>query len=69
MLFDPCVPHPPSCLGATLLCVCVRGSTDGRNVAFGVVVSGMDTVEAISKQFHVDGKPLQDVVIRDCGVL
>jgi hypothetical protein len=43
--------------------------TDGRNVAFGVVVSGQETVDTISKQFHVDGKPLQDVIIKDCGLL
>jgi cyclophilin family peptidyl-prolyl cis-trans isomerase len=42
---------------------------DGRNVAFGTVVSGLDVVTAIAGQFHVDGKPLQDVVIRDCGLL
>jgi cyclophilin family peptidyl-prolyl cis-trans isomerase len=46
-----------------------RFLSDGRNVAFGTVVSGLDVVTAIAGQFYVDGKPLQDVVIRDCGVL
>lgn len=42
---------------------------DGQNVAFGVVTNGLDTVEAISNLFHVNGEPLQPAVLHDCGVL
>lgn len=42
---------------------------DGRNVAFGQVVTGLDVVNSIAALFHVDHKPLQEVVITDCGVL
>jgi hypothetical protein len=49
---------------------CLAGvGADGRNVAFGVVVSGQDTVDTVANLFQVDGKPLQDVRIADCGVL
>ena len=47
------------------MCVCA----DGRHVAFGEVVSGQEVVNAVSSLFHVDGKPLQDVNITNCGVL
>ena len=44
-------------------------TADGKHVAFGTVVSGQEVVTAISQLFHVDGKPLQDVVIADCGIV
>lgn len=42
---------------------------DGRNVVFGEVIDGFDTIEEISGVFNVMGKPADDIVIEDCGVL
>lgn len=42
---------------------------DGRNVAFGQVVSGLDVLEDVSNLFHMDGKPLQPVTVVDCGLV
>ena len=69
---------PASCCAATVLNTCAKSSlvlgcgfvtADGKHVAFGTVVSGQEVVTAISQLFHVDGKPLQDVVIADCGIV
>lgn len=40
---------------------------DGRNVAFGVVVDGLDILDEIESVFTVNYKPVSDVVITDCG--
>lgn len=42
---------------------------NGRNVAFGKVVKGMDVIDKMSLVFQVDGKPVNDIQIMDCGVL
>lgn len=40
---------------------------DGRNVAFGVVVDGLDLLDQVEEVFTVNGKPVTDVRITDCG--
>lgn len=40
---------------------------NGRHVAFGRVVEGMEVLEAMNKVFAVHGKPLSPVVVKDCG--
>ncbi|ETV74993.1 hypothetical protein H257_10597 [Aphanomyces astaci] len=42
---------------------------NGRNVAFGKVVEGMDVVRKIENVYSVKGKPLTDIVVVDCGLL
>jgi cyclophilin family peptidyl-prolyl cis-trans isomerase len=42
---------------------------DGRHVAFGRVVAGMDAVRAIDRTGTWSGKTVKPVVIADCGVL
>merc|ERR1711872_70911 len=43
---------------------------DGRHVVFGKVLQGMDVVRTIEKtSTNNRDKPLQDVVISDCGIL
>ncbi|KAG9406865.1 hypothetical protein AC1031_003194 [Aphanomyces cochlioides] len=42
---------------------------NGRNVAFGKVVEGMDVVKKIDSVYAVKGKPLTEVKVVDCGVL
>jgi len=42
---------------------------DGRNVAFGQVVKGMDVVENIENQFAVKGKPVTNITIMDSGMV
>lgn len=41
---------------------------NGRNVAFGCVVDGMDVLNEISKSLCINGKPVSDVVVSSCGV-
>lgn len=42
---------------------------NGRNVAFGKVVEGLDVLKSIEQVYCVKGKPLTDVQITDCGLL
>ncbi|RHY22642.1 hypothetical protein DYB32_009447 [Aphanomyces invadans] len=42
---------------------------NGRNVAFGKVVDGLDVVRKIENVYSVKGKPLTEVVVVDCGLL
>jgi cyclophilin family peptidyl-prolyl cis-trans isomerase len=42
---------------------------DGRNVAFGKVVDGMQFVTEVEALFNVKGRPLTEVVISDCGLV
>ncbi|OQR90074.1 peptidyl-prolyl cis-trans isomerase [Achlya hypogyna] len=42
---------------------------NGRNVAFGKVVEGMDVVRKVENVYCVKGKPLTDVKVVDCGLL
>mmetsp|Transcript_94746 Transcript_94746/g.149886 ORF Transcript_94746/g.149886 Transcript_94746/m.149886 type:complete len:202 (+) Transcript_94746:71-676(+) len=42
---------------------------DGKHVVFGSVVEGMDVVRKIDMAGSLSGKPVQPVVIRDCGEL
>ena len=42
---------------------------DGRNVVFGHVISGMEAIERIPKEFIVKGEPVQPILIQDCGVV
>lgn len=40
---------------------------DGRNVAFGAVIHGMDVLDEISRIICVDSRPVTNVTIADCG--
>lgn len=42
---------------------------DGRNVAFGKIVDGMQVVTEVESLFNVKGRPLTDVVITNCGLV
>lgn len=42
---------------------------NGRNVAFGKVVEGKNVLKNIESVFCVQGKPVTDVTITDCGLL
>eukprot|EP01113_Clastostelium_recurvatum_P018359 TRINITY_DN2164_c0_g1_i1.p1 TRINITY_DN2164_c0_g1~~TRINITY_DN2164_c0_g1_i1.p1 ORF type:complete len:358 (-),score=110.22 TRINITY_DN2164_c0_g1_i1:8-1081(-) len=42
---------------------------DGKHVVFGRVVKGMGVVRAVEKTETVSDKPVEDVVIADCGEL
>ncbi|OQS06238.1 peptidyl-prolyl cis-trans isomerase [Thraustotheca clavata] len=42
---------------------------DGRNVAFGKVVEGLDVVRKVESVYCVKGKPLTEVKVVDCGLL
>lgn len=42
---------------------------NGKSVAFGKVIQGMDVLEQVSKIFSVRGKPLAQVKIADCGTV
>jgi peptidylprolyl isomerase len=42
---------------------------DGRHVAFGKVIDGMNVVELIQSAGQSSGVPKQSVVIHDCGEL
>jgi cyclophilin family peptidyl-prolyl cis-trans isomerase len=43
---------------------------DGKHVIFGRVVEGQDVVSQIEKvETGANDKPVQDVVISDCGVM
>lgn len=42
---------------------------NGRNVAFGKVVEGMNVLKSIEGVYCVKGKPLSEVQITDCGLL
>lgn len=42
---------------------------DGRCVAFGRVVSGMDVVKTVYGLYSVMGKFAADVIVKDCGEL
>ncbi len=41
---------------------------DGKHCVFGKVIQGMDIVHMIEKTPTKSDKPLQDVVIVDCGI-
>lgn len=40
---------------------------DGRHVAFGKVIEGMDIIELIQAAGTSSGEPKQNIVISDCG--
>jgi len=42
---------------------------NGRNVAFGKIVEGMEVMRKIENVYCVKGKPLTDVQLVDCGLL
>ncbi|CAM9394275.1 unnamed protein product, partial [Phaeothamnion confervicola] len=42
---------------------------DGRSVAFGRVLSGLDAVKKISTMFSMRGRPVSDVRIADAGIV
>lgn len=42
---------------------------DGRNVAFGEVVEGMDVLRSIGGGLAMRGKLISEVVVADCGVV
>lgn len=42
---------------------------DGKNVAFGKISEGIEILNEIELCGNVDGSPLSEVVISDCGVL
>ena len=42
---------------------------DGRHVVFGEVLEGMDVVTKIENTKETSTKPVEPVVIDDCGVL
>lgn len=51
-------------------CITTRTSPqlDGRNVAFGAVVEGMDIIEKMHDLYTFKMVPSDDIVISDCGV-
>eukprot|EP01126_Amoeba_proteus_P064453 TRINITY_DN9032_c0_g1_i1.p1 TRINITY_DN9032_c0_g1~~TRINITY_DN9032_c0_g1_i1.p1 ORF type:complete len:172 (+),score=32.99 TRINITY_DN9032_c0_g1_i1:312-827(+) len=42
---------------------------NGKYVAFGRVKEGLDVLDKIERVGSVDGRPTQDVWVKDCGVL
>lgn len=40
---------------------------DARHQVIGRVIEGLDVVEKMTHEFNVDGKPVTDIVIVDCG--
>ena len=42
---------------------------NGRHVAFGKVIEGMEVINEMTKIFSVKGKPLAEVKVVDCGRL
>lgn len=42
---------------------------DGKNVAFGKISEGIEVLNEIEQCGNIDGTPLSEVVITDCGVL
>ena len=63
--------HGVDCIGSQFCISLVPNpQLDGRNVAFGRVVEGLDTtVKAISDTFAVKGAPLAAITVTDSGVL
>ena len=47
----------------------MNDNLDGRKVVFGHVISGMEAIERIPKEFIVKGEPVQPILIQDCGVV
>ena len=41
---------------------------DGKNVAFGELISGFDVLDVIENQRTVNDRPVQQVTIVDCGI-
>uniref|UniRef100_A0A6U1PLG6 Peptidyl-prolyl cis-trans isomerase n=1 Tax=Fibrocapsa japonica TaxID=94617 RepID=A0A6U1PLG6_9STRA len=41
---------------------------DGRCVAFGRIISGLDVLEAVYKQYSTRGKPAASILISACGL-
>ncbi|OAY67369.1 peptidyl-prolyl cis-trans isomerase CYP19-3 [Ananas comosus] len=51
------------------ICTAKTAWLDGRHVVFGKVVDGYSIVEAMEKVGSQSGRPLETVVIEDCGQL
>ena len=45
------------------------GRLDGKHVVFGKVIEGLEMLKAIEATGSPSGKPSQEVVVADCGVL
>jgi len=42
---------------------------DGRSVAFGRVVTGMEVVEKVTKSYSIRGRPVTEIVVKQAGVV
>jgi len=42
---------------------------DGKHVVFGRVVNGMAVVKEVEEVETLNDKPVQDIVVTDCGQL
>lgn len=43
------------------------GHLDGRSVAFGRVIKGLEVVRAVYGMYSIRGKPVSDIKIEKCG--
>ncbi|CAM9790066.1 unnamed protein product [Scytosiphon promiscuus] len=43
------------------------GHLDGRSVAFGRVVKGLEVVRAVYGMYSIRGKPVSEITIERCG--
>ena len=61
--------RPKSQGGQFFLCLAPCPQLDGRNVAFGRVVAGLEVLERLGRLGRADGTPSQRVEVADCGVI
>ncbi|CAN0078523.1 unnamed protein product [Discosporangium mesarthrocarpum] len=45
------------------------GHLDGRSVAFGRVVAGMDVIQALYSLFSTKGRPVSNILVARCGTM
>ena len=70
MSYPPLPPPPPNTLLLTIATPpCHHIAADGRNVAFGRVLTGMDVVTRMAGSFAVSFKPATPIVIKAAGRL